>query len=513
MLKKILIFSLVVAAGLSPFLPKVFADNASWKTLLADRVWDHSTFRVDRLTFDSGTSNPMKRNGVAFVSRSSTQCTDPGTCNKIDLSILKNGKSQTVNGVDQQFLNPSFAMAQKEKFVYFTKSTDPNVWVDVSFVDPNTGETHPLTSLARRQNEMSMISFSTSGDRMFTSVMQMDKKTKQIQSSIVATSDDGKYDERNIAFQLNAPWQQVVDGYNDKLLVKFQFSGGNKQLWLIDSKTKVMSAIPNTWTEPNADILFAHFLSDGTVVFFQNYIAYTYNPGLDKEPQSHGNAKLSWDLDPNQNVQMRGGVMAWTSAEHILYTSTLDGITELSAIKEGTVYLDKDALYFADAKGTWKYSFVTKQTTKTPFLVTDVRDDVMIGTDTKGNVWYQNSTNNDLFKIGYGTNPVSTDATHVIWKGTDGAIYQASLAPILSMAKSNKTFEGYAVGTRLKATGDSHVYIVGNDGQLHWIVSETVAHTIFGSNWNKGIVEVTPTFLWRYANGTNVSSEQNVKSL
>lgn len=513
MLKKILILSLVVAAGLSPLLPKVFADNASWKTLLADRVWDQSTFRVDRLTFNTNTSNPMKRNGIAFVSSLSTQCTDLGTCDKIDLSILKDGKSQTVNGVDQQFLNPSFAMSQKEKFVYFTKSTDPNKWFDVSFVDPNTGETHLLTSLDRKKDELSFVSFSTSGDQLYSTLLQINKQTKQIQSSLVAKSNDGKYEERNITFLLNAPWQQVMDGYNDQLLVKFQFSGGNKQLWMINPKTQVMSAIPNTWTEPNADILFPHFLSDGTVVFFQNYRVYTYSPGKDKEPQAHGNAMLSWNLDPNQNVQIREDVMAWTSADHILYAVTPEGVTELSAMKDGTLHLERDAMYFADTKGTWMFSLVTKQRTKTPFLVTDVRDDVRVGTDVQGNIWYQNKTNTDLLKLGYGTNPVLTDSTHVIWKGTDGAIYQASLSAILSMQKSNKLFEGYAVGTRLKARDDAHIYLIGNDGQLHWIISETVANSIYGSSWNKGIVEVPPTFLWRYANGTNVSSDQSVKSL
>jgi hypothetical protein len=514
MIKKVLILSLVIAAGISPFLPNVFADNASWKPLLADRVWDQSTFRVDRLTFTSGVSEPMKRNGIAFVSQPSTQCINIGLCDKIDLSLLKDGKSQTINGVDQQFLNPSFAMAQKEKFVYFTKSTDPNKWFDVSLVDSNTAEVHALTSLTRKANELSFVSFSTSGDRLYATLLQSDTKTNKVESSIIGKSFDGAYEERNIAFLLSAPWQQVMDGYNDQLLVKFQFSGGNKQLWLINPKTQVMSAIPNTWTEPQGDILFAHFLSNGKVVYFQNYRLYTFDPANDKAPQSYGNAMLSWNMEASSNVQIAGDHMAWTNADRVLYAVGPEGVTELHVVKDGSVYLEKNAMYFADAKGTWKYEFASKKTTATSFLVTDTREDVRVGVDTKGNVWFENQTNNSLTKLGYGSHPVLSDASHAIWKGTDGAIYQASLSTLLSMRKTNTVFDGGLVaGDRVKAIGETRVYLVGNDGQLHWITSETVAYSIFGTSWNKGIKEVPPTFLWKFTSGSNISSDQSIKTL
>jgi len=515
MLKKILIGSLVIAAGISPILPRVFADNASWKPLLADRVWDESTYRVDRLTFNSAVSDPMKRNGIAFVSNPSAQCTDLGTCDKIDVSILKEGKTQILNAVDQQFLNPSFAMAQKGKFLFFTKSANKNYWVDVWFVDPNTGEVHPFTSLTRKPNELSFVSFSTSGDRMYSSLLQSNTESKKVQSSIVAKSKDGTYEERNIAFMLNAPWQQVMDAYNDKLLVKFQFSGGNKQLWLINPASQVMSAIPNTWTDPHADILFPHFLSNGTVVFFQNYRLYTYNPANDAEPQTSEGALLSWDRDVNQNVQIVGDRMVWTDVNHVLHAVGLEGaIAGLPAVKDDSVHLEKDAVYFANAKGSWKYDFVSDALTQTPFLVADVQNDVRVGTDAQGNIWYENTANQKQVKLGYGTRPVLTDDSHVIWKGKDGAIYQATLSVLLSFRSTDKVFEGGLIpGQRVKAVGDPRVYMVGNDGALHWIVSETVANTIYGSKWNKGITEVSPTFLWRYSNGTNIESNQSLKTL
>jgi hypothetical protein len=515
MLKKILIASLVIAAGISPILPRVFADTASWKPLLADRAWDESTHRVERLAFNATVSDPMKRHGMAFVSSPSIQCSNLGLCDKIDLSILKDGKTRILQGIDQQFLNPSFAMAQKGKFVFFTKSTNKNNWIDVWFVDPNTGETHPYTSLARKPDELSFVSFSTSGDRLYTSLLQSNNETKKVQGSIVAKSKDGSYEERNIASVLKAPWQQVMDAYNDQLLVKLQFSGGNKQLWLIDSASQGMFAIPNTWTDPQADILFPHFLSNGTVVFFQNYRLYTYTPKSNTEPQSAGDALLSWNKDVNQNVQIAGDRMVWTDVNHTLHAVGLEGIVGgLPVVKDGSVHLEKDAVYFATTKGSWKYDFASDTLTQTTFLVSDVQNDVRVGTDVQGNIWYENTTNQKQVKLGYGTNPVLTDDSHVIWKGKDGAIYQATLSVSFSFRPTDKVFEGGLIpGERVKAIGDSRVYMVGNDGALHWIVSETVANTIYGSQWNKGITEVLPTFLWRYENGINIESHQSLKTI
>lgn len=513
MLKKLLILSLVVAAGICPFLPRVFADNASWKTLLADRVWDQSTFRVDRLTFPSNVSEPQKRNGVAFVSTPSNQCANLGLCDKLDVSILMNGKSQTLVGIDQQFLNPTFAMGQKGKFVYFTRSSDKTKWVDVSFIDPNTGESHPFVSLDRKANEVSFETFSTSGDRMYASLLQADAQ-KNVKSSLVVKSTDGLFEQRDITSMLNAPWQQVMDAYNDRMLVKFQFSGGNKQLWLINSVTQTREAIPNTWTDPNADILFAHFLSDGTVVFFENYQLYTYHPGKDTEPVIHSEAKLSWTVSPNQNVQIAGDRMTWTDTNHRLYAVDTLGVTELPVVKDQTVHLEKDAVYFADADGTWKYAFETKQKTKTLFLVMDVRDLSRVGIGADGNVWYQNTTQDTLLNIGFGSHPVMADASHVIWKGADGSIYEATLSGINTMIKSNHVFEGgFVPGQRIKAVGDARMYVIGNDGALHWIVSESVASDVYGSLWNRGITEVPPTFLWRFANGSDVTSAETIKNL
>ncbi|KKW32872.1 MAG: hypothetical protein UY76_C0015G0013, partial [Candidatus Uhrbacteria bacterium GW2011_GWA2_52_8d] len=70
-----------------------------------------------------------------------------------------------------------------------------------------------------------------------------------------------------------------------------------------------------------------------------------------------------------------------------------------------------------------------------------------------------------------------------------------------------------AAGTRVKSDVSSKVYVVGSDYKLHWITSETVADEIYGSTWNQGIIEVTSTYLWKYATGDDVSSTDDVRSI
>lgn len=528
MLKKALVISLVFAAAVSPFLPKVFADNASWKTLMADRVWNQAGFRVDRLVFPVHVSEPSKRGGVAYVTNTAADCTDPGTCTKIDVSVLRNGQSQTIANVDQSFLNASFALAQNGKFVTFTKSSNNFAWGTVSFVDPNTGEMHSYATVARKPNELSFISFATSGDRLFATILQSDTNTKDVQSTLLGMSTDGVYEERNINAKMRPPMQRVVDVYNDQVLIKFEFPTGYKQLALVNPKTQVMSTIPDTWTEPQADILFAHLQSNGQVVFFRNYHMYTYNPATpDVLPVSH--ALLNWNEAPQDVVRFYGDYMAWVDDQNQLWIQNSDGSVESltassnTSIDPRSVHLSAEGLLsYRENVADGKYHFLSvrlrndvsaskSETTEMAFLITDTYRGAQVGTDVNNNIWYaQGST---MIKLGFGSSPIITDERHVVWKGTDGTIYQATLSAYLSMPMSDKTFNGLTVGTRVKAIGDARVFLVGNDGQLHWIVSETVANSLFGSIWNQGIVEVEPTFLWRFGNGTNVDANVDMKTL
>ena len=164
---------------------------------------------------------------------------------------------------------------------------------------------------------------------------------------------------------------------------------------------------------------------------------------------------------------------------------------------------------------------------------------------------------------------VLSDREHAYWMGEDGNIYEVTFSPLLDLARDNvEAFSSYtsdgiylvadgamwlipsptvyftwfdswddtlevsqatidvylgtyeykgdlklAAGTRVKSDVSSKVYVVGSDYKLHWITSETVADEIYGSTWNQGIIEVTSTYLWKYATGDDVSSTDDVRSI
>lgn len=66
-------------------------------------------------------------------------------------------------------------------------------------------------------------------------------------------------------------------------------------------------------------------------------------------------------------------------------------------------------------------------------------------------------------------------------------------------------------GTKLvKITTDPKVYAISYGGVLHAIDSETRAATLYGSSWNKMVVDVPDAFFVNYKSGTAISSDQHV---
>ena len=564
-----ILLCLVLAASVSPWIPRVFANEAAWHTLIADRVWDYGTHRVERLVLPSNTTGPYLQNGMVYFSRPASNCQTTNVCDRVDVTLVRDGAAKEIAGVDAQIRKPTWSLSQNNQFVYFTKSTDPNTWLTAFVYDRQLKDTRELTTLARGSNELGLISIATNENRLYASVIEVDKFSKEVESSLIAKSFDNTFENRDISFLLTAPWQEVVDASNHWMLVKFQFSGGNKQLWLINEGTQEMKAIPNTWTEPQGDLVYAQFLSDGSVAFFQNYRLYTYNPKTDKEPQAHGEAKLNWFSSPSEVIQTVNDRMAWIDSVNTLYTVDAHGVTKFGTVKDKTFTLGSQFISYETDKGYRTYHFDSKQWSDHAFRVTDQVEDVLVGVDRAGNVWYQNQTTDTLVNIGYGTAPVLSDRSHAYWKGTDGTVYEARFSTLLDVVKpsvqaykafnastvylvSDKkiwqvndeatyfswfdswnavhsvtsatmhvyrdvyAFQGdapFAPGTRMKAAGNPRVYVMGKDGQLHWIISETVAHSIYGSTWNKGILEVNEPALWRYSTGKQIDSDVTVKEI
>lgn len=84
---------------------------------------------------------------------------------------------------------------------------------------------------------------------------------------------------------------------------------------------------------------------------------------------------------------------------------------------------------------------------------------------------------------------------------------QADLNKI-SLSGSNVT---YRPCTRMiKIQTDPKVYVVSPNGTLHWVTSEAVASSMFGTDWNKKIDDVADVFFTNYTIGSDITAASPV---
>lgn len=562
MYKKLFISFLLSAVALSPLIPTANADIGTWKSTMIDRVWDYGTYQVSRVVTDKNIQGPFVKNGVAFI------YTPSSLNSQVDLSLLQNGKTRLISGVGDQITKPESFIGHSE-FEFDVPSKQTDQWTSVFMFDPSAQTVSEKTTITRKSNELNLISYTTEKDRVYGSFLASDKKTGDVKANLFVKDFSGTYENRDFAFFMNNPMQRIVDVNDGVSLVKMEFPGGNEQLWLMNDRTQHVEAIPNTWTEPNSDLVYPHFLSDGTIVYFQNFRFFTFNPSTDKIPQSHSGTNLNWFVSPESSVQIDGDRMVWMDSENNLFVNTISGVYKIGVVKNSNYHLVGDIVSFDSVDGYRSYNVSSKTWSQPSFLVTSSIEDIQIGIDRESNIWYKNLTSGLEMKIGRGINPVLSDRTHAYWKGIDGVIYQATLSTILDVSKSsyhayrsatnsavylvkdqsiwnvkdevtyftwfdswksvsvvndetmktylasysNKGDANFAPGTWIKSTANPRVYIIGTDGSLHWVVSETVAKSLNGSLWSRNLKEVPDTYLWRFATGKNILNTSSVLSI
>ncbi len=577
MLKKSLIAAFAIAVGVSPLVPSLFADSGSFSTNLATAAWDYDYFGVERLDLDDDISGPDQFADTVFLTQTSELCEYADLCDLVDLTILKNGESMTIEGVDDSVTDTFWQTAQDDRFIFRVPSEDEDSWGMIYEYDPETGSLNELVEIVRQDTDLDFVSFATEGDRIFYTTISeeegdgtMDEDSGDIESHLNVVDYTSGFERDDFSYLLTAPWQEIVDVQDGVALVRFQFEGGYEQLWLINQTDRTMEAIPDTWTDPGAEIVAPHFMSDGTVEFFRNYRQFSYTQGVDETPVEAGGAYLSWYVDPAENVQVEGDYSAWVDDENGLYVSQDGNASKFGVALNGEFTLTDSAIYFQNIDGDYLcYEFDSGAWETRAYHVTDAYEDIRVGIDANGDVWYENLTNGYLMNIGYGAAPSLTDREHAYWQGADGNVYQVTFSPLIDLERpeveafasydgsivylvsdrqmwtipneqvyfswfdswndvlrvSESTIDVYldgyeqmgdlkfAPGTRVKAVSNARVYVIGSDYKLHWITSETVADELYGDDWNQDIIEVNDTYLWQYATGDNVEDGDDVRSI
>ena len=300
---------------------------------------------------------------------------------------------------------------------------------------------------------------------------------------------------------------------NGVALVKKVFPEGNKQLWLYDTHDGSRKEIPRSWTEADGDIVGAHFKSDGSIEYFQNFVRHTYQPG-EQWPMRYEDQTLNWYGSVEESYQIVGDRTAWVDADnglHISLTpSEADEVIHLGVAAHGKYWLESGRIFygFADqSKLGQVYQFASEQTRFFPFAIAHAISDVVVGTDNQNHIWFNNSVTEKTIKVGYGVRPAVADSMHVYWQGSNG-IYEATIDPT-----QKSTPNKLVAGAKVKAADSVRVYVLGQDNKLHWLVSQAVAYEIYGERWNKNIIVVAPNVLFNYMMGDSLQNERDLQNI
>lgn len=568
MQKKTLLLAVVGAALVAnPLFSLVRAGTGAWERLMASAAWSYDGYRVERLTpFKSGTIGPISLGDVSLIAEPSDMCGPSVPCDRYDATLLNGGMKTELENIPASALDPIRFAKNGNRMVY-VNPLETNDHFAVVEQDFTTGEAKTLVADVFLNGATNVDVLVDGADIYLDAHLAYDSGKTSHQSAVYMW-DPAATEAKIIGKHYELRAEELLDAQDDVALVKLTFADGYKELWFhdtrnVDYKGMTRVAIPKTWTEPNGDIVGAHFLPDGSIEYFQYFVRYTYNPKTDSVPVRHETEQLSWFRPLSDAIQLSGNRLAWVNAEDKLFVSENGVVTPLGTAVGGTFLLTDTKVFYATSSGSNAYTFATKTTTSYNIPVTDFTETAITGRDVNGVVWYQDFVTGAVVRLGYGADPVFSDARHIYWRGVDGNFYEATVtdataaagmravkvsgSPIVYLldgtvrrtipseavyfsyfdswnkvetisASSLNAYAldgkaGFAVGTRVKFADTPKVYVVGADHKLHWIASQSVAFDIYGENWNKGIVNVTWSDMVDYGYGTNVLTERDISAI
>jgi len=566
MTKKLTFSVIALAMAVSPFL-SVKADNGDWDAAVSSAAWNYGDYRVERLVVADDAVGPFNLGGFTLVAEPVDSC-KPNDCGLYDVSMLKDGLKNHIANVPAEALDAQRFSLNEGRFIFVSQADLE--WNH--FAVTEYGEDGDATMLVDDVffSGVENIDAAVDGDDVyFTVAHDYTGKIVEDQAGVyVYDAAEGDADIIGTHYELRD--EQMLDAADGVALIKMEFDSGNKQLWLGDTHNydhygMTREAISGTWVDPEADIFAGHFTNDDTVEFFMNYVRYTYDLNA-KTLTRHDGEYLNWYRDVEASYQIVDGMMAWITPSDEIYLSIGGNVQELGTATDGKFLLEHDRLFYASGTGGKMFSMKTGRTTDIPFAVTDTDgNDAIVGLDTSGHIEYLDMATGRSYELGFGSAPALSDDMHVYWMGVDGSIYEGtvSLPSINSVGDvramrtsgdntvylivdgqkyevpSEKTYftwfttwndvetvssstlaayanggtATFAPGTRVKIASDPRVYVVGDDSKLHWITTETVAYSIFGSSWNKGILPITQQDLVTNPIGSPVDSENALQSI
>ena len=566
MTKKLTFSVIALAMAVSPFL-SVDADNGNWDTAVTAASWNYDGYRVEKLAFASDAIGPYNLGNFALVAEPVDSC-KPNDCDIYDVYMLKDGSTLLMTNVPASILDSHRFAINDGRLVFVAQADLDGEHYAVTEYDAD-GDSSQLVEDVFFSGVESIDVLASDGDVYFNTALDYTGSTS-VEQAAVYMYDAAEGDADIIGKHYELRDEQMLDAADGIVLEKLTFPSGNKQLWLGDTHNynnlgMTREAISGTWLEPEADIYGAHFVNDSQIEFFMNFIRHTYD--LDtKVLAKHDGQYLNWNRDPELGYQIAGSRMAWVDSSDTLSVSDGTTVTALGNAFDGQFYLESDRVFYATSTGGKSYDFSAKTASDVGFFVTDSDGgDILVGNDSTGKVRYLNLATDASYSLGFGSAPTLSDETHAYWTGVDGNVYEATVSlpsaaslGTVSAVKSSSSNTVYLIadgkkyampsektyftwfsswsnvttvsattlasyadagtatlapGTKVKIANDVRVYVVGDDGKLHWITTQTVAYSLYGSDWNKNILAITQQDLVTNALGTSIASEADLQSI
>lgn len=466
-------------AMVAAMVPVNYAGATTTESLEAKGVWHYDGYRVEQLDFGSKEVDGLYSIGEHVIIATKDQGCDD--CELRDLYLAKDGNAVTVTDVPAIVLDESRYYMNDERFVWIEPLEHGSNHFQIVELDPTTGEKDIMVSDVFINGAVEADVFVSGEDIYFEATLNYNDHAGFEQAGVY------KYDPaRKEGVLVTDHWrlqnETILDAQDGKLITLMTFEDGYKQMWIYGDN-EWPYAIPDTWTVPHEDIVGAHFLSDGSVEFFRMFELYTWTPNSEAGTTEAAGEYLNWYLDPADSIFIMGDEMAWINTEDEVMISHN---TEVFPGPQGTLWnLDLTMALFG---------LEPVEVENDSVLVTSYQNDAIVGLYNTNRIYYNRGL--IVHDLGYGIDPVASDRSHVYWMGEDGNIYEATVS---------------AGSTKMKLAGDPKVYVLGEDGKLHWIVSQAVAYAIYGNTWNHNIVEITNVDLVQYGFGTVIDSEADVE--
>lgn len=551
--------------AVAPFMPGAAAGDATdWAQIPSTKTWDYVDYRVERL---SGLSTDLYKFGDTLtVVNHADSCM--GACDYRDVNVLRNGGMFTISDVMLNGIDEQAYVSNENRLVYYEEVADQETHINVVEVDLDSGLKTNIVEDAFIGN-LEQADVHVEDDMVYMTV-EFDRTSDEVfeqQSTVFAFNP--RFDQfLQVYKQYKVEREQVYDVNDEQLIVKMTFDGGEEQLWVYDyveMGEQSAEPVPGTWTVPTEDMLFAHYTENGDIEFFRNYARHMTDGGLTNTESYE--QYLDWFREYDANnlsniIQLNGDYMAWLDPESDLYISNGSDVSYVANVSVfGEFELNDDFLLWSTGSAGGALDLASSETYSLGFNPTDQLGSMIVGVDQLGTVYSYNLETGKSLALGAGSTAYISDARHIYWVGQDGYLYEATLhlstdlgsagslavksstSPVVYMVQEDTLYkfdnEGvfyswfdsfdevllvsdsyldtftdvqkatYRPGSRILIEGSVKVYTVADSGQLHWIIDEAVAESLYGETWNKNIVTVELDDVLDYSFGLSIDSEDD----